>query len=174
MDQPKSNSEADSRLFQSRSVTPLATLLGLMICGLFIPAIQAFNKTGKQHSAHPILGVILLVVAVLLLSWCIGVVARVGVRTSDIGIIVQNRFRRYRVSWADIESFSFNSSSSTLSVPETLTDSNLVPYTILKNGKKIPMVGLSAVRNMGKKSKQNVQVILDELERMRTSASDQV
>jgi hypothetical protein len=163
MDLPRADSgvASMSRFFQSRSTVPIAIFIGLLSCGFLIPGIQAFNGT-KKNPAQPLLGAVGVTVGVLLLSWCIGVLARAGVKTTQSGITIRNRFRKYSVPWEHIETFRFKN--------ESMTQSNPVPYAVLKDGRRIPMVGLSAVRNMGKRSRQNVQAILNDLERIRNSS----
>ncbi len=153
--------------YRSNSTTVMAAFC--MLVGLLV-MIEGIGATVDPHkgvsSAVGIVGILLGVLGVL---YGVGVVARMGVTTSDQGVLIRNWVRRRFVRWDEIAGFSFGGDLDSLGLREMLSTPTLATYLLLKDGGHIGIAGLSATRVNRSKSRAKVQALLDELDAQRRS-----
>jgi hypothetical protein len=100
------------------------------------------------------------------MGWSIFGVGFSGVRIVDGGVVVQNWIRRIKLPWEDIASFQYmDHQQRELSLREQINTPTLVPYVVTKSGKHIALGGLNSTRLGQRRSREKVQVKLDELNR---------
>ena len=94
-------------------------------------------------------------------------IAVMGVIARDDGILVRNWVRSRFFPWNVISGFRFGNELENLDLREMLGTPVLATYVVLKNGRHVPMVGISVTRANRQKSRTLVQEILDALEAAR-------
>jgi hypothetical protein len=160
----------DAQLFQSRSTKPIAICVGIMFAFFFIPGLQFFGRS-SIHGSNPLAGAITTACGLVGILWCVVYIRRSGVKVTQQNVTIANWIRKYGLSWEDLWGFRFgNQLPSDFGLEQMMFTPSLTPYAILNSGRRIPMVGLTAVRIRGTASRASVQIMLDELERLRVMA----
>ena len=148
-------------VYRSDSIRPLAVALTCADAMIFyVVALGGKDATIGWAVAA-------IAFATLYLVWVWAFFARMGVVTSNEGIVVRNYFRRYSIPWTEIESFKFGEQVQELSIRENFASPFLQPYVLLKNGKHHAMSGLQLTRVHRSRSRQDVHSLLDYLEKER-------
>jgi hypothetical protein len=169
-DQSEVSGPSFDDLFQSGSTKPIATYLGIMFAVFFIPGLQFFGKS-STNAPNPIAGGLLIAVGACGILWCAAFISRSGVKITEREILIRNWVRKYHISWTEIWGFRFGDQlPSNFGFEQMLFTPSLTPYAVLNSGKRIPMMGLNTVRIPRKASRTSVQIMLDELERLREKA----
>jgi hypothetical protein len=150
------------QVYRSDSIRPLAVSL------TFADAV-IFYEVASGGSHHVAVGwtVAVIAFATIFLAWIWTFFARMGVVTSNEGIVLRNYFRQHSIPWTEVESFRFGEQVDRLSTRETLASPFLQPYVLLKNGKHHVMSGLQITRVHRSRNRRDVQTLLDCLEKER-------
>jgi hypothetical protein len=109
-----------------------------------------------------------MVVATMGVVWSWLVFARMGVVTSNEGIVVRNWLRNYSIPWDEVQSFKFGDQVKGLSVREEFASPFLQPYVVLRSGRHHVMSGLQITRVYRNRNRSDVQSMLDSLEKERS------
>jgi hypothetical protein len=122
---------------------------------------------GVSHHSSVGWAVVTFVFSTLSLVWIWAFLARMGVVTSNEGVLVRNYFRHHSIPWTEVESFRFGEQVEALSIRETFASPYLQPYVLLKNGRHYVMNGLQISRVHRSRNRKEVQSLLDYLEKER-------
>ena len=136
---------------------------------VIISGVGSIANPDKGVSSARTAGILGVVAATLWIIWALWIVARMGVKTNDQGVVIRNWVRRRFVGWGEIAGFSFGSDIPNLGLRELFSTPMLSTYVLLSDGRHLGMAGLSATRVDRQKSRAKVQELLDELEAQRRS-----
>jgi hypothetical protein len=154
----------EEKVFRSNSTPSIAAVFIFFAIGIFAEGVGALSGGTDQSTSHLIVGVVVIFVAVLLAWWAVFYFARMGVTSTNEGIIIRNWFRKKFVAWPDLEVFKFGTEIANLTVRESLSSPYLQTYAITKDGHHFVMCGITATRVIRSRSRRKVQEILDLLE----------
>lgn len=149
-------------VYRSDSIRPLAVSLTFADAVVFYVV-----ASGGSHQVAVGWTVATVAFAALFLTWIWAFFARMGVVTSNEGILVRNYFRRHLIPWTEVESFRFGEQLDRLSIREHFASPFLQPYVLLKNGRHHVMSGLQITRVHRSRNRRDVQTLLDRLEKER-------
>ena len=151
-------------VYRSSSLRPFAVSFTFVNAVVIIEASQGLS--GK-HIA-PALAVAMIVASTMGVVWSWLVFVRMGVVTSNEGIVVRNLLRNYSISWDEVQCFKFGEQVQGLSVREEFASPYLQPYVLLKSGRHRVMSGLQISRIYRNRNRSDVQSMLDSLEKERS------
>jgi len=151
-------------VYRSGSIRPIAISFTFAGAAVFFEASQGLS--GKH--AAPGWAVATMVVATMGVVWSWLVFARMGVVTSNEGIVVRNWLRNYSIPWDEVQSFKFGDQVKGLSVREEFASPFLQPYVVLRSGRHHVMSGLQITRVYRNRNRSDVQSMLDSLEKERS------
>jgi hypothetical protein len=119
--------------------------------------------------SNPVVGLAIILVSLLFLSWSWLLVRRKGVYLDDDGITIRGSFRVRRASWADIEGFSIEVGPfGVVSFLLYLDPGNVRGYVNLRNGSRVQLTGLKPVRRQtARRTREELSRTIDALNETR-------
>jgi hypothetical protein len=112
-------------------------------------------------------GIVWVAFGILVIVWSVKVVARMGLTTSDKGVVIHGWVRRRFVAWNEIAGFSFGSDIPNLTLGERFFSPTLSSYMLLADGRHLALTGLRAIRVNRTNSRAKIQLLLGEMETQR-------
>jgi hypothetical protein len=156
---------AHASTYRSAATTWFAAGVGLFFIAYVWFGIVCFVGGGKYQQSHRflenMLGIACVSVGVAGLAWTALRLRKMGVVTSDDGVVVRNRLKTFHLEWQDIDCFKFGNELDHQTLLEALATPSLQPYAVMRSGKNVLLAGLTSIRT--KKSRQKVRRLLDAL-----------